>query len=44
MTAVLQHMTSYYNRLYSDVYGEQSSVWLHDYIAKVMRQSDNSYV
>lgn len=36
MHDVLKHMTSYYNRLYASTTGEQSSVWLHDHIAKII--------
>ncbi|KAF2669485.1 Zn-dependent exopeptidase [Microthyrium microscopicum] len=39
MHDVLQHMTSYYNRYYGGVIGEYSAVWLHDYIAKIIRES-----
>jgi bacterial leucyl aminopeptidase len=35
MHAVLQHMTGYYNRYYGGTFGEMSSEWLHDHIAKV---------
>jgi leucyl aminopeptidase len=35
MHDVLHHMTSYYNRYYGGVIGEQSAQWLHDHVAKV---------
>ncbi|KAJ0334150.1 hypothetical protein COL5a_000197 [Colletotrichum fioriniae] len=39
MHNVLKHMTSYYNRYYGGVTGEESSVWLHDHVASIIAQS-----
>ncbi|KAJ5220240.1 peptidase family M28 [Penicillium chermesinum] len=36
---VLTHLTSYYNRYYGYVFGEQSSEWLHDHIAEIIAKS-----
>ncbi|KAI0394537.1 peptidase family M28 [Xylariaceae sp. FL0594] len=37
ISSVLRHFSSYYNRYYGDVYGEQSSQWLHDHIADIIK-------
>ncbi|KAI0111127.1 peptidase family M28 [Nemania sp. FL0031] len=37
MRDALTHLTSFYNRYYGDVYGEQSSQWLHDHIADIIK-------
>ncbi|KAJ5725932.1 peptidase family M28, partial [Penicillium malachiteum] len=42
MTAVLQHMTGYYNRYYGDFHGERSSQWLHDHIAQIIANAPMS--
>ncbi|OHE97708.1 peptidase family M28 [Colletotrichum orchidophilum] len=39
MHDVLKHLTSYYNRYYGGVTGEESSVWLHDHVASIIAQS-----
>ncbi|KAJ5614484.1 peptidase family M28 [Penicillium herquei] len=42
MTAVLHHMTGYYNRYYGDFHGERSSQWLHDHIAQIIANAPMS--
>ncbi|KAI0975639.1 peptidase family M28 [Xylaria arbuscula] len=37
MRDILTHLTSFYNRYYGDVYGEQSAQWLHDQIADIIK-------
>ncbi|KAJ8123274.1 hypothetical protein ONZ43_g733 [Nemania bipapillata] len=37
MRDVLTKLTSFYNRYYGDVYGEQSAQWLHDHIADIIK-------
>ncbi|TGJ79443.1 hypothetical protein E0Z10_g9319 [Xylaria hypoxylon] len=37
MRDVLTHLTSFYNRYYGDIYGEQSAQWLHDQIADIIK-------
>ncbi|KAI1259021.1 peptidase family M28 [Xylariaceae sp. FL1019] len=39
MHDVLKHMTSYYNRYYGDIHGEQSALWLHDHIADIIKSA-----
>ncbi|PYI23682.1 Zn-dependent exopeptidase [Aspergillus violaceofuscus CBS 115571] len=39
MEYVLRHMTSYYNRYYGGIYGEMSSQWLYQHIAKIIDES-----
>lgn len=36
MHDVLRHMTSFYNRWFGGVTGEESAQWLHDHIAKII--------
>lgn len=36
MRGVLRHMTSYYNRWFGGVTGEESAQWLHDHIAQII--------
>ncbi|KAI1154180.1 hypothetical protein F4825DRAFT_412834 [Nemania diffusa] len=37
MRKVLTRLTSFYNRYYGDIYGEQSAQWLHDHIADIIK-------
>ncbi|KAI3318806.1 peptidase family M28 [Xylariaceae sp. AK1471] len=39
MRQVLKHLTSYYNRYYGDVYGEQSAQWLHDQVFDIIKNA-----
>ncbi|KAI0405941.1 peptidase family M28 [Xylaria palmicola] len=39
MRDVLAHLTSFYNRYYGDVFGEQSAQWLHDQIADIIKSA-----
>ena len=36
MHDVLKHMTSFYNRWFGGVTGEESAQWLHDHIAQII--------
>jgi leucyl aminopeptidase len=37
MRKVLRHLTSYYNRYYGDVYGEQSAQWIYNHVADIIK-------